>query len=281
MHTTNVVAVTEAVTEAGAIVLWRKEGAVNLAALTSRWLDQGLDPKLLPELPTPVQALRLAVQEQGSKRRLVRPIKGGFAIVNEQEVGGQLDYQVECSVKITNGRPDFSTLGQTSQEVTGAFDRVLTEVSIDSMSAWLVDLATSKLHAVSLREGGGVYFVPFAQVATWRKMVAAIEGASAYKLYEIPALSSDSAVEAILDAVINEAKAEADAMAAELADPESTLGKRAMNTRITRCNAALAKLAAYDTLLGGKLDAIKDQVGDLQVGWSEACLAADIEEDAK
>jgi len=267
---------------AGAIVYWRLSGTVDALKLTEAWQDAGLADALLPETPTPDAALRRAVYEQKARRRLVRKLPNGkgWAIVEEKIEGDDLAYAVGLRVTLNKigrvalhadeDKSDLASVQVIGGEIVNAFDQHLDHFSASDISAWLVHFA-AKCGAVSLRERGGIYFVPRDTLPYWRKAVAAIASASDHSCYEIPALKSDEAVDAILDAVMREAQSATDAMADELETGE--LQARALCNREEQCTAILAKLKQYEALLGRNMGTLTARVDDLKADIAIAALA--------
>jgi hypothetical protein len=266
----------------GAVTWWALAGTMDGERLSATWKAAGLDEKLLPPLPSPGTAIRRALGEQRSARRLVRPLEGthGLALVNEQATGEELLHAIELRAtvdKVGNVRvtPADHVL---AAELKAAYEKHLGELSHEDISSWLCDLI-HVVRATSLRESGGFYFVPPGEsLAVWRKMVAVLTACSGHQVFEMPAMRSDQAVAAVLAAVSREASAEAHAMEAELSSEE--LGRRALQTRERRCQTAMQKLAAYEGLLGSALDELKDRFEDLQQQIAAAALAADDESEA-
>jgi hypothetical protein len=266
--------------QAGAIVYWRLSGTINAAQLEEAWQNANLALELLPETPSPEAALRRAVYEQKERRRLARKLPNGkgWALVNELVDGDDLEYEISIRVFLNKvGQVEFEMPEdvrpeeqQMCTQIEASFYQHLDELSAADVSAWLVGFS-AKCSAVSLRERGGIYFVPRQNLAYWRSAYKAIQSVSGHSCYEIPALKSDEAVDAILDAVTREAQAAAEAMAEELASGD--LQSRALANREERCTSMLAKLKQYEDLLGRSMGAITDRVGDLKAEIATAALA--------
>lgn len=305
------VVATEAEDTAGAISYWRLSGPVSVQILTDAWTAEGLDPQLLPAPPEPEAALRRAVTGQQARRRLVRPLerRGAWVIKDEQVVkrpdghGGtteDTDYVTVARVYFDASRRGYS-YGYSypiNIEKADASDKVFSEIETaiisdyhthraelapEDISAWLITLAKAQ-NAASLRDAGGIYFIPRPAMDFWRSAVRAVEAASnnKHKIFKIPALKNAEAVEAILDAVTQEAQAEAEAIEADLvaeceegaegAEEKAALSARAVRTRTKRCAAILSKVSAYEGLLGVKLDVIRDRVETLKADLAAAAL---------
>ncbi len=139
------------------------------------------------------------------------------------------------------------------------------------VSSWLLDIAYGQ-GAVSLRESGGVYFIPKSGVDYWSKIANAVEAGGAGSVFRIPAVRTAEAVAAITDAVTAEAEAAALALEEELTKTgDDALGKRAIATRTKTVQELLAKLNSYEELLGQQL-AVRERVSTLQSTLSAVAL---------
>ncbi len=276
---------------AGLISYWLLSGAVTLAKLKDALVANGIDTKHLPKPPGDEVALGRAVREQAGKRRLVRPLArhGAWAIVDEvvNEIPGgaaSLQYSTRMRVAYDDGmltaRED-STQAQYDamhEIITTAYARHQGELAPEDISAWLIKLANANA-AVTLRDTGGIYFVPRPAVPFWRSVVAALESVSAHKVFKIPAMTNSEAVEAITEAVAAEAAAAVATMTAELTG-EKQLGAKALKTRAAECAALLAKVAQYEKLLNVQLPKVVATIEGLQASVVMASLATPASEAA-
>lgn len=271
MNTSGYIAMTEQIAAAGKIIWWRLSGTLNIRKLRPAWAAAGLDEKLLPDPPAPSTALRRAAQGQAKGRRLVRPLeqRKGYALVDERAEGDDLDYDVECRVKLDAVcrlvvEPADHPLVPVLRE---AYNRHLDECEPADIGSWLVYLV-GKVDGVPLRDTGGVYFIPSSRVAEWDRMTAAVRAASQHVVLGVPAMHSDQAVASILDAIEVEAGEEARKMEVELT--EGKIGETARKNRISRCEAVEAKVARYEELLGCKLTKLTARLEELR---ADLCVA--------
>lgn len=272
-----IIAVTEQMETAGAIIWWRLSGTTAISALTTSWTGVGLDEKRLPNHPTAAAALRRTMAEEKSPSLLARPLKdGGWALVREQGAGRDLDYEVELKVWVDAegaGTLIFDTLGHPREEAIRDMWAAQRGVwSTEDIGAWLVRQAFHH-QAVSLRDTGGFYFIPRHELHSWRNNVAALVAkASGHTFFEIPALRSEEALAAVLDALGQEATGAAQVLEQELAEAE--LGPRALATRREQCATLLTKLKAYEESMGLQLGTLCERVESLQAQVAAAALAA-------
>lgn len=264
----------------GAIVWWRLSGEVNVDTLQKAWLDANLGGELLPEPPTPHTALGRAMRELAERRRLVRSLKGhkGWGVVDETATDTTLDYQLQIKASIEDGKLKVEPSGHTlADEVKLKYATYSSTYTVTDTSA-LLSAVVKSLHAVPLRDTGGVYFVPRNKTDELRRVVTVLKSVSDHRVFEVPALKSDEAVEAILAALISEADKETSEMETEFDTAE--LGGRALRTRAGRAESLLSKVKEYETLLGTNLQAITERVAGLKDALVTAALSAESEEAA-
>lgn len=266
---------------AGAISYWRLSGDTRLAALEAAWRAEGLDEKLLPGEPSAEVALRRSVSAQESSTRRSFKIRGGdfaggWGLVEVNTRDGHVNTTELLRAKwdAGNQRIDIdSNYGQLRYDVYDRFPVERASLAPADISAWLIKLANGK-SATSLRDSGGIYFVPRGHVEFWRQVGRAVEKCG-HKVFKIPALHNTEAVEAILDAITTEANAEVEAIENDLEKiGDEAPGKRALDSRATRCRDLLKKVAEYEALLGVRLPEIQQRVEDLSSAVATAALAA-------
>ena len=248
----------------GAVVYWALSGDLDLAKLATEWAAADLPMSWLPSAPSAKMALGLAAKALQSRSLLVRQDpKGGWTFVTEagtldEQGKAQLSYDVgprmflggddgvTLVLEMVDGTNPTEMAVALHHKVLLSYDQNRSTVANRDISAWLVALA-SKLNAVSLRDHGGVYFVPRTTIDTFRAARTAIKACSAHSIFSIPAMKSADAVAAIIDAVTREAQ--------ELVVETQTLliddlGSRAAQTRIAAVEKLLEKMASYEKLLG-------------------------------
>jgi len=273
-------------TTAGLISWWRLSGSLPCARLEMVWETAGLDPKLLPHPPSPKVALgrtAAAAAKQLPVKARAHPLdgaRGGWAIVvqSAQAQLGSAWGSVVATLRLGDGGKLVAEIEPEYQERLAVwlpifFEDAQQTLAVEDISAWLTWRA-KELHAVALRDTGGVYFIPETDTAAYRATAAAIESASDHKLYEVPAVKTEKAVEAILAAVI----AESDAIVTELETEIDTteLGPRALGSRRALCGEILTKVEKYEGLLGRSMISIRDRIEGLRAIIVEAELAASV-----
>jgi hypothetical protein len=265
---------------AGAVTWWRLSGVIDYDRLVAEWKAAGFPLCDLPAPPSDTSALRRALEVYRAANTLVRSLPGGgYAIVDEDFAGGDNDdpeYEVRFKVWIDE------------QEMALSFDREMDEAELDvihdtfmrcrrelhhqDVSAWLVKRCKA-VQSIGLRDTGGIYFVPEQFAPTWSLLADLLARCSASRIYEIPALKNDRAVEAIMEAVINDAADHVAKLTKAL--DEKDLGERGLRGKATKCEALATKLRLYEELLGRKMEAITARVQEVDARISDLILMSE------
>lgn len=281
--TTNVskfIAVSGDVKTAGASVWWRLSGAFARGALAFHLEEAGLDSEeWLPPEPSPERNFGRAVRAlYKDVTHNIETLKGGgYAIIkktkSETDVTHETDFAVKLENKIVTAveyAPVDALLAITEEMIH--FSNV---VIADDVSAWLIRSA-ERLGAVSLRDRGGIYFIPNHALETWTKLTSALVAASngAHTVYSMTTLHEDNAVEAVLDALSIEAT-EFFSKCEEKLEKGTIGGKRAIKNRMVDSEKLLEKIRSYENLLGRKLETLTEHLADVELELSAALLAAE------
>jgi hypothetical protein len=238
--------------DTGTITYWRLAGgAVAYAPLRDAWVAAGLDVSLLPALPETHDA-------HGLPRHTVhRELVVTVAPQNNQ--------QVEL-----RGFTDAEVL-----EVRELYQTIRRQLSTQDVGGWLVDLVQD-IHAVSLRDTGGIYYLPARESVAWQRYCDVLHSVTECRAFAIPALDGDGAVEAVLDALQRESctvLAQASDQLHDVdADGKRTVGKRALKTRATRLEVLEKKIEAYSGLLGARLNDLHARASDVAAKVGELLL---------
>jgi hypothetical protein len=268
---------------AGVVTWWKLSGGLNLDALTKAWSDYGLDPALLPEIPSGEVALRRAMNEQAEKRILVRPLtEGKLALVQEDVDGDNLSTSTLLvasvsklgTLKVENKAGLHQPTASRVDKLKADFEFFSENITQQDVSGWLCKVMKN-LQAVSLRESGGIYFVPTFAMAQFTAVVSALHDASAHTVHQIPAIPTAEALDAITSAITEEAEKAVAAIEADLQG--GNLGKRALETRTNLANDVEQKLAAYENLLNSRNDGLHKKLEDLRYNVSLAVMRVEAE----
>jgi hypothetical protein len=280
----NVVAVSsEMVQQPGGIIWWRKAGAIPYEKFVAAWTAAGFDEKLLGKSCGPEKALRRAVDAQKEKGRIRRKApQGGWLIKaskldmarNDEDLITELKVHLDDLGRLHCEPPDH----RCAAEIQASFDAALSVITAEDMTDLLTGLV-EHLGGVTMREGGGVYFIPPASMPTWTQMVAVIQGISAHRIYKADAMRLNDIMDAILAGMQDEVLQATKRMEKDLA--EERCGSRGLRNRAQECERIEEKIGGYEKLLGTSLTAIHDKMEALQANIAAAILQAEAEEAEK
>lgn len=270
---------------AGAIVYWRLSGEVDGALFNEALTAASLEEQHL-KLTSPRKALRRSMREHAHNDLFMRAHKGGLFLVRQEgETASDVDFKVRVKAHLTvsGSIPKLTVYDEDDNEVADSdikgtinerFWHHVDHVSSTDISSWLITQA-AECDAVSLRDTGGVYFIPRHTLDEWVKRVAVVHQNTSCAVHQIPSLNSEDAVSAVLASIVDECNAFTEQLQADLESDE--YGARALELRSDRAKKMLDKLGRYEGLLGTKLDDIREQMLEQQANAVSAALAAGAE----
>ena len=266
----------------GSIVYWRIAGGVSAQRLTEAWAAAGLDATKLPRIPEPLTTLRKVLKEIESEDTDVKSVErdtttlAGFAVLKKLKTSSgkamwvtQWEALLDSNGALVLSNVDGSAFDEDLAELLQskfALERKL--LPHTTLSVWLVSLVHD-CAAVGLRENGGLYFVPKPNMPLWRKYVGVLNQVSKIRTFEIPALTSTQAAEAVLDALMNESQG----LVEKIDDEIETVGVRALRAREQSLDTYLNKLASYTSVVGDKLANVQKNVEELKNRLAAAIIS--------
>ena len=263
----------------GDLLWWTLTDArITRSLLETVWTNAGLAPSLLPEPPTPEKAFKTAVREAqvGQHDHLMRLGKDDenelvFAVILETRDGsGNVSLAQEARIRLDRRLPARLDSDRPAHDlvvaVSAAYDRLLTTHTADDVRRALVKTLNS-CAAVTLREHGGVYWIPAPYAETLRQLQQAVSNIGASRLDVVPIHASPEATAALGDAArasideeITALRAEIDGFLASPPERASTLARR-----LETFDGLRAKARLYHTVL-------QVQVQDLETALNKLTL---------
>src|SRR5215471_1309617 len=252
--------------QAGAITYWRLTDGTDCNAFIARLRDAGLD-RLLPRELSEERLLKRALTAVQDRRLLVRPLgqRGHWALVAETPTadGGLAHREILRAWVSPQGAlmlDDMTGEGTDTLRATikREYEAARATFSRADLSGWLVTQVMRALGAVSLRDTGGVYFVPRDATATL-DTIAEVLGAD-QTIFRIPAMHSADAADAVLAAIEAEATAAIGEIEQWLTD-NTEPGEKARRARDGVLAEVRGKLTRYEDLFGRRLSTVGQRLG--------------------
>lgn len=277
------IATNEEATSSGAIIYWRLGGNVQATRLRNAWIAAGLDEDLLPPKPDALAALKRVLKSIETDEIRVDSVerdtthgKRGLAVLkkNKMSTGHAMWVTQWQALLDTDDQLAFVTVdgeefdADIAELISAQYAQERGILPHTAMSVWMVSLI-EKCNAVALRDSGGIYFVPKWHLPRWRSFVNVVKTVSKTKPFEIPAMSSESAAEAVLDALTQDCDTFINKVEGELGN----VGVRALQTRENLLKTMANKLEAYTDIIGGKVTGLRSKLETLQGHLSTALIA--------
>lgn len=267
----------------GDIIFWQLADArVEHSTLEAIWRQAQFDVGLLPEAPSAERALKQAVREAqvGRRDRMIRlglesESQIVFAVVREhRDDNGNLSYAQEARVVLDRSTETLTSDWYEHEAVKTIFAGYgvlrTTHTSDDVRRA--VVRALAEWAAVTLREGGGVYWVPSPYAQQLRSLQSAIEKLGHSRVHLLPVHQSQDAgrslgviATASLEAELAQLQAEIAAFVSSPPERTSTLQRRFESFEALRNRARLYRsiLSVQVTDLDAQLDQMVATVDSL------------------
>lgn len=261
----------------GDLLWWVLEDArISRSRLESVWQAAGLSTDHLPEPSTPEKALKLAVREAqtGQHSHLIRLAKDDqdelvFAIVQERRDGaGNLDYAQEARVTLDRNAPSQLRSDNPHHDLVAAvissYDQLRNTHTPDDIRRAILKVLTS-CAAVTLREHGGVYWVPTPSAQTLRQLQSAVSNIGRSRVDVVPIHATPEAQQALGDAARSAIEDDLTALRAEIEGFLHTPPERASTLvrRLQTFDELRAKARLYHSVLSVQVDDLEASLNDL------------------
>jgi hypothetical protein len=263
---------------AGAVIYWKLAGRSDRSVLESGFAAAGHSA----DCPSPIchrSALRDALTEHKGalgKTVLIRQLADvdAFALVDEQRGEHSNDYRHLATVRVRDGGGlCFEAVPESVADlIDGSYQLALSTVGQGELSRALVSMV-DKLHGISLRPKGGIYWLPESALATWGTLCAFVEQAGkGSEVWQLRTAMDAQALQAIRDGLSSQILSEAETMRDEIASGE--LGERAIETRRKLCAVRRQKVDAYKLLLGESLADLDKAIDAIEEALLDASTQA-------
>lgn len=262
----------------GAMIFWRLSSGARHQRLVSELKANGVAPALHPAPPSPTAVLSRVLNDLYAGRNcLIRPVgkkAGGYAVMpRRDDAGGRPEFKTDWSVEISVGANKAVDLSFSDDTPDAEIQRVQDAVSVglltlgdSEMSSWMSQVV-KHLQAVSMRESGGVYFIPAAHVETWRAVNKSVRAkCPGMQLYEIPVVRTEQAIEAVLESLTDSIAKEVALVSAQSDDLDkkrndgTKIQQRSIDGMKTKLMELTNKVKRYEGVLGVGLEKLQEQV---------------------
>lgn len=264
----------------GVLVTWKAGGEAAQQEVENVFASVGFG-KDAPNPRSKRDALHAGlVAEFSRKNRPVRPTPRGYEVVQETptEDGKNLTREHVVAAWVERDKAAGADVIRVDvperfDAVAAATDAAQKRVDGTAIGKALATVAGARLGGFSIRDGGGVYWIPPAAAATWEKLSSGLACTGAVRFRKFTVTGDAETVDSLVDSV--EAKVEA-VLAEIVADLDNGKVKtaRGLTARSDEATALVEQLLAWEKVLGRALDTFREKVEIVQVRASQAALAA-------
>lgn len=268
----------------GDITYWMLSNAdVPRTVLEDAWRDNGMDMKFLPEVQTPEKALRAAVKEyraapNNGKSVLLRQAFDSkdmliFGVVEEERVGaGELDYKQVSRVELNkvSGVVNVTAQSSVTQAIVAKFQENMQITPARDVMSTIVRVLKS-FRAVTLRDTGGIYWVPNKHSAGLRALQGAVRRIGQSALFLLPVHRTVEAVEALQAAADAGIEADLKALGAEIEEFKADLdGTRpsTLERRLQTFQELRERAHLYQTVLTYSAEGVGARIVEMETAVS-------------
>lgn len=264
----------------GAIVFWLP-GDQNLQKTSQGMESLGLKhytPSPRTQADGVANALREVFKDQ---RFLIRPLnQEGHYVVNEEQRGENSNtYKPVYGGWVKKGIVEFPAYNRNAQvDCQNAYMRLMGTCPSHHVTRALVGLTLSHLKGTTLKESGGVYWIPQGHVDTWTKVGEVYQGAGRSRIYTIRSVADADTARAIVETFTSELTDEIAALNLEVMGDE-TPGTRRLNTIAKKAKAMLDKVRVYEASTDNELVKLRKLCEHLAETATGAALLASARDD--
>lgn len=261
----------------GDLLWWELVNAtVTRPTLQNLWVQSALPSELLPEPPSPEKTFKTAAKEAqvGHPDRLLRLAKEDdqeivFGLVNEKRDGsGGLTYDQEARITLHRGNQYVTSDAPTNPMVRRFFERFedLRNVHTTDDIRRTITKTLDSFAAVTLRQNGGVYWVPASFADGLRRLQGVVEKLGQSRMHLVPITRSKEGQAALAQAAKASIEDELNALQTEVQEflacpPEraSTLIRRLNTYQDLRSRANL-----YQTVLSAQVNGLSESLAQME-----------------
>jgi hypothetical protein len=257
----------------GYITYWKVTGLCNHKELVAQ-----LNSNCLSILPPPAskkQLLLRALQTLTTKLLYVRPLGHGrgYALIQEErmDTGSLKQHTIARAVfNRPNGALSVITLrNELEKDIRAAYRSMKGTLAAKDIAKWLRNVLVH-LKALSLREHGGIHFVPLDSLDVFNEYIAALENVSNSSIiYRIPSMTSATTVKALATALADEVMNTTESIILKINGGAKT---KALHTMEGTCEELIIKTSYYENLLEDNLPGLHTILEETLTKLAEAKL---------
>lgn len=235
-------------------------------------LDAHDIPKDVRSKTSEKSAATRAVRETAKKTkdRFHKKVKdsdvAAFAIVDTEVDESQMDvdFATETTVVFDKESKTLKTSGASGRKVKELYDHYKGMFTGHQFRATMLRYLRRYCAASTLRDGGGIYFIPSTHQAAFESLVGVFDAleAAGCDITPIPIIDTEQAKKSMWKTFVGEVATEIQRFSDDV-DKTDDMTERMMEGRMNKYTALKEKVDIYETLLQGTADELRDDITKL------------------
>jgi hypothetical protein len=239
----------------------------------------GIDPKIAREMLAKnavIHAVKTVTKGRKNEysRKYEENEQAVFAVRSEQvHENYEADVENKALILFDKRSKEIKAEGEVADEVKDRYAELRQSFTNKQFRGTVQRYIFRECGAITVREGGGLYFVPNHKAEEFDKLKALFEelGPQVADLTLIPIVDSATARGSMWKSFVGDVQADLKALTADL-DKKEDVTSKIYETRIKRYQAIRDKVSIYETVLTGTADELKTSLDELATKLKEKLL---------
>jgi len=213
-----------------------------------------------------IKAIKAETKGRGNafhRKAMDNDAKAGFAIVTSQttdEENVDVQFQTETKVVLNKGDKTLQVDGPNADSIKATYEYMKDTYTSERFRNVILKLVKGYLQGMSIRERGGVYFVPSSHNADFEKLQALFELFPTCSLDVVPIIDTAQAKKSMWKTFTADITAELKGMQDDLHTLPVDASERSVQVRLDRYNSLRDKVEMYEILLNSTADDLKQEL---------------------
>lgn len=253
----------------GNCIYWGSMGGIDIAH--SDFLrvleDLGIDKEIAREVrlkSSATKAVRIAAKDMGKNSFHRKTADAGkvaaFAIVNsEVDKNHDVDFQQATKAIFNKDNSTLQAEGNNSQKILENFEKFKGRYDGENFRSVVIKFLDKYCQGVSLRERGGIYFVPVSHQENFEKLEKLLNHFN-IRVNVLPLVDDAKSKKAAWDALDSDVKTELAALQKEIDAAGTDMSDKVRANKLAAYKALKNKVEHYEIVLSGKASDLKSEL---------------------
>lgn len=189
-----------------------------------------------------------------------------LAIVSEEkgQVDISVDYDVESKIVFDKASKEIVITGKYSNEIKGKKDEFKEMYTADQFRSLVKRFLKTNCSAITVREGGGLYFIPKSDQRNLEKLVALFEELGlSVDITLIPIIDTKTSRSSMWKSTTKEIEEDVKELTKDFEEMSDSVTEKMIEARINKYNGLKNKIEMFETLLQGTAESMKTKLDEL------------------